>query len=77
MAFNKDILGVTPARLLSESPDHYLSTYGSLSSPLKVHKKSDSLFWQLGEPIFNGVRDAFTHSANMALEDFKLRELEA
>ena len=73
MAFNKDILGVTPARLLSPQGVQY----ASFSSPLKVHKKPGSLFWALGEPIFNILRDAFTNSANMAWEDLQLRELEA
>lgn len=66
LAFDKDILG-TPVSLRSE---HLLegSRFGPAAN-LKVHKKHDSLFWSVGEPIFNAVRDAFTASAKMARED--------
>jgi hypothetical protein len=78
MAFDKEILGVTPtpppARLLSKS-DYAAATL--MSSSLKVHKKADSLFWYLGEPVFNKIRDAFTESANMARDDLQRREIEA
>ena len=70
LAFDKDILGVTPAptRLLANP---------ALSSSLIVHKNRDSLFWKIGEPIFNTVRDVFTKSAEMAREDLESREAEA
>ncbi len=59
LAFDKEILGVNPAtppaRLLSGG-DYAAVT---LTSSLKVHKKQDSLFWSLGEPVFNKIRDAF------------------
>ena len=75
LAFDKDILGVTPApaRLMSQqaSPDH------ARSSSLIVHKNRDSLFWKVGEPLFNTVRDAFAKSAEMAREDLESREAEA
>lgn len=54
----------TPVALRSE---HLLE--GSRYGNLKVHKKQDSLFWSVGEPIFNAFRDAFTASARMARED--------
>jgi hypothetical protein len=65
----------TPARLLMSESN--LEAYASLSSPIIVRKKSDSLFWKLGEPLFNTVRDAFTKSAEMAQEDLERREREA
>jgi hypothetical protein len=49
----------------------------ALSSSLIVHKNRDSLFWKIGEPLFNTVRDAFTKSAEMAREDLESRETEA
>ena len=42
-----------------------------------VHKNRDSLFWKVGEPLFNTVRDAFAKSAEMAREDLESREAEA
>jgi hypothetical protein len=42
-----------------------------------VHKKEDSLFWSVGEPIFDKVRDFLAQSADMAREDLLSREIEA
>jgi hypothetical protein len=44
---------------------------------LRVHKKQDSLFWTVGEPLFDMVRDFFAKSAEMAREDLSKREAEA
>ena len=89
LAFDKDILGVAPAappsppsptpptvRLMSQQPSPLLAL-SALSSPLMVHKNRDSLFWKVGEPLFNTVRDAFAKSAEMAREDLESREAEA
>lgn len=60
MAFDKEILGVTPTpppvRLLSTGD---YTAAATLTSSLKVHKKADSLLWSVGEPVFNKLRDAF------------------
>jgi hypothetical protein len=48
-----------------------------MSPSLIVHKNRDSLFWKIGEPLFNTVRDLFTKSAEMAREDLESRESEA
>ena len=47
----------------------------ALSSVI-VHKNRDSLFWKVGEPLFNMLRDAFAKSAEMAREDLEKREAE-
>jgi hypothetical protein len=78
LAFDKDILGVTPApaRLMSQQASALLADHAR-SSSLIVHKNRDSLFCKVGEPLFNTVRDAFTKSAEMAREDLESREAEA
>ena len=63
-------------RLMSQQPSPLLAL-SALSSPLMVHKNRDSLFWKVGEPLFNTVRDAFAKSAEMAREDLESREAEA
>ena len=91
LAFDKDILGVAPppppapapapapvppTRLMSQQASSLLAL-PVLSSSLIVHKNRDSLFWKIGEPLFNTVRDALTKSAKMAREDLESRETEA
>jgi len=63
-------------RLMSQQASPLLAL-SALSSPLMVHKNRDSLFWKVGEPLFNTVRDAFAKSAEMAREDLESREAEA
>jgi len=60
-------------RLMSQQASPLIAL-SALSSPLMVHKNRDSLFWKVGEPLFNTVRDAFAKSAEMAREDLESRE---
>ena len=93
LAFDKDILGVTPtppppappsptpppARLLDPYPAAAVAGASTAlhATHLRVHKKEDSLFWSVGEPIFDKVRDFLAQSADMAREDLLSREIEA
>jgi hypothetical protein len=62
--FDKDILGVPAAALL-------------LGASPKVHKKEDSLFWKLGEPIFDTAREWLQSVSKMAAKDLESKQIEA